>query len=79
MLKYGYARRIPEWLKPLKKGLYTISEICEITGYKYNNVYKRLRYFEVEPCLVKVEDKKVIKYKWEGHQFYTEKFNKEKK
>ena len=31
MVDYGYSNSVPAWLETLKRGKYTLNEVCEIT------------------------------------------------
>ena len=74
MTQYGYSYEVPSWLEVLPKGKYTIYEMCDLTGQNYNNLYKRIRHFEVSKCLVNDNGKQVTKYDWRGHKYYNNKF-----
>ena len=72
MVDYGYSNSVPAWLETLKRGKYTLNEVCEITKKKYNSVYKRFRHLNVKVSLTIKNGKQIIKYDWMGKEFYKE-------
>jgi len=69
---------VPDWLAVIKKGYYTMAELCYLTGKKQGHIYIRLRTLGVDFKIVKCGLRSRHKiYMWKGAVYYWDKYSSE--
>ena len=63
---------VPDWLKSLPEGQYTINDIIKITKASRGNIFMRLEKLKVKKKIVRKEHLWTNVYDWRGAKYYIQ-------